>query len=993
MATKEHFEKAAEGMQQLMDEDFVNQLQDANEAKTRLLVIDRVLNIVGWPKEDYNPEKKTSTGGYTDYLLTIDGIPRLIVEAKRMGIIKPMEPNLQRRQYRNSFLSKNCGTEISSLLEQCRGYCIDCGIPYALATTGTVWIVLVGFRYGVEWGKLKSFVFHSLKDISANFHEFYSLVSREAIKNNALEEKFSSIVLVKPSVAIRPREHVTYNLENSPIENRQIIRAFFDQFMGDITGQKEMLEHCYVSNQRLSEFSRELRQLLDYDAILDEQEFQIDRIDEQKLEQAVEIQLASKKPKTILVVGNIGAGKSTFIHQFALGESDKHHACVVINLIDEVRVQVENGREEEQHIARRILEEIARRFSKKIDPYDPDTLRGCFEVELGRFNRQKTKLRATQPEEYEVQEESYLQGLTNHPYNHLVGYIKYVRKRGYKPWIAFDNVDRGSASYQEFAYGFAQKLANEAGCVTLITLREDTFLEAQESGFLDVRSSDVIFMVNAPELRQIVSKRRKYVDWLIEQNKLPKLFSEYKHLIFMLNWHIKRLILDDDESIRKLVTTFSLNNVRFALTMLRDYYLSYHSTFHGFYEKYQNCDETFKNVAIDYEQEHNRFIQALMLSNGWAYKEQNSEIFNLFSADRQERTSHFLILRILAYLNLDKNVSSTRNLLNCEKVINDFVFLGYQRHHINTALRRLFQFDLVVSPHLLAFATERKVDIPDPLPPDIKIRLSAKGYYYLTELVRKHYYQMRVAEDTIWYNEELVQLYITCLKESVENQTSFGKDDVLVATDAREFFMQYLRRCLVEENQMGGIRITSLEWARIMNDVVERNIFGEQITESLYVKDDSGLSEKSSISRPYTSSRQITSIVGKKSSLNSKNSEQMTLFGTKPDYEKAIKEAIKSLGKMPQNKKLQDSKYVIRILWVLEVADRAGIGPLRASDIATLICDYGNEPVAPTNVARFFRSQKKMGEYTHFWKEEPEKWYTISLIGRDTLLSVIKKSK
>ncbi|MCP4402280.1 MAG: hypothetical protein GY801_33870 [bacterium] len=251
---------------------------------------------------------------------------------------------------------------------------------------------------------------------------------------------------------------------------------------------------------------------------------------------------------------------------------------------------------------------------------------------------------------------------------------------------------------------------------------------------------------------------------------------------------------------------------------------------------------------------------------------------------------------------------------------------------------------------------------------------------------------MRVAEDTIWYDRELAHLYVECLKECIENQPQFGKDDALEATDAQYFFMRYLRQCMVEENQ-AGIRTTMREWAKIINDVIEHNLFGEQITKSVYLKEEPGVSEKSDVSIhgkfTYTTSKVIRRAKGLS------NSKQMSLFSSAsiPDSTKAIKEAIRSLGSMPRCVKFDKSSYVIRVLWVLEIAARAGLGALRASTITTVICDYGKETVAAPNVAKFFRNQKKASEYTHFWKEEPENYYSISSIGKTTLLSIMKNSK
>jgi predicted type IV restriction endonuclease len=44
-------------------------LTEANEAKTRLLIIDSILESLGWLKDDFNPEHPVQHVGFTDYLI------------------------------------------------------------------------------------------------------------------------------------------------------------------------------------------------------------------------------------------------------------------------------------------------------------------------------------------------------------------------------------------------------------------------------------------------------------------------------------------------------------------------------------------------------------------------------------------------------------------------------------------------------------------------------------------------------------------------------------------------------------------------------------------------------------------------------------------------------------------------------------------------------------------------------------------------------------
>jgi hypothetical protein len=997
-------EVASQKFHEFLSGDVPSNLKGINEATTRLLIVDSILEILGWSKTEFNAEKVNSIGGYTDYRLTIDGQSRLIVEAKKMGRVEQLPRPIQSQQYKNIFLYNSCGSEMQLLLRQCQEYCIACGVPYAVATTGEIWIVLVGFKYGVEWGTLRSFVFHSLEDIYQRFSDFYGLISREAVLKNSLEEKFGSMVLIRPTTAIRPREHLQQVADIAAINERHIIDAFFDRYLGEITrtSQEDMLEHCYVSNRKLDEFSQDLQQLLTYDVSLDEQDILIDSVDEENLKRTLDFQFDTDHPRTILLVGNVGAGKSTFVHRFIRSTRNDHratsrHVCVVTDLIDQVQIFVEPGRGEEQKLADTVLEKLAESFQDKLDPYEPAVLRGCFEIEVGRFKRQMRSLAERDLQQYAIEEDRHILELSKDKYKHLIGYLKYARKKKYKPWIVLDNVDRGSDSYQEFVYAFAHRLSADTGCVTFITLREDTFLEAQEAGFLDVRSSDIIFRIPAPEFRQVVSRRRKYVDRLIANNALPKPFKSHLRLIDTLNWHLSRLVLSDDDFVRYIITTFSLGNIRYGLSMLRRYYTSCHCTFHELFRDLPVGGVNPDTSELETRKEHNRFMQALMLGNSWSYREDASDLFNIFSVDPLEHTSHFLMLRVLSYLNLGRNTQASRISVSYEKIRDDFVFLGYQKHHVNNAVRRLLYAGLLISPNLPANpAKEAKVEVPDPITRDMKIALSAKGLSYLKKIAALPYYQLRVGEDMVWYDEEMAKNYIKCLRETNAAQKELSSDDLLQATDAREIFLQYLKKSLLEETQTGNFRYTVKDWARIMNDTVERCIFGESLTQAVYSaeQDNPEMVEPTSFSQPAVMApsllkQSLQSVAGKAQEV-----EQKSLFASSDiDHKQSIQEAVESLGSLPTDIKVQGSAYVVRVLWALEIAFRAGIGPLIPTRIAEMICNYGNVQVEPTNVAKFIRLQNRVGDYSHLWRESPKGHYSISSVGRDKLHSLLQSER
>ncbi|MBE0370809.1 hypothetical protein [Pseudoalteromonas aurantia] len=118
-------------------------LYSSNEAKTRLLLIDEILEILGWDKSSFNPETYIPKAGFSDYLLTIDDNPRLVVEAKRIGdTFRTAKSKLLKREYEVRYFKRAFKSSFSDVIEQAKDYCIETKVPFALLTNGAEWVAL-----------------------------------------------------------------------------------------------------------------------------------------------------------------------------------------------------------------------------------------------------------------------------------------------------------------------------------------------------------------------------------------------------------------------------------------------------------------------------------------------------------------------------------------------------------------------------------------------------------------------------------------------------------------------------------------------------------------------------------------------------------------------------------------------------------------------------------------------------------------------------------
>ena len=86
------------------------ELFQANEAATRLKVIDRIIKeVLGWTDDDISPEEHVSEDGkttYADYVLRTAN-SAIVVEAKKVGVSFEIEPTETRKQKLTKNLSVN----------------------------------------------------------------------------------------------------------------------------------------------------------------------------------------------------------------------------------------------------------------------------------------------------------------------------------------------------------------------------------------------------------------------------------------------------------------------------------------------------------------------------------------------------------------------------------------------------------------------------------------------------------------------------------------------------------------------------------------------------------------------------------------------------------------------------------------------------------------------------------------------------------------------
>ncbi|WP_417260902.1 hypothetical protein [Celeribacter sp.] len=152
-------------------------LSDANEAETRLKLIDRIIfEVLGWGHDDTSVEERVSEDGntsYSDYVLRT-GFSSLVVEAKRSGRADLIVSDKRKTLLNRKLVSGDTGAAIV----QARDYGRKLSIPFAVVTNGDQWIIFPATRTDeVPFEKSSAIVFPNIQPaLERDFSDFYDFL-------------------------------------------------------------------------------------------------------------------------------------------------------------------------------------------------------------------------------------------------------------------------------------------------------------------------------------------------------------------------------------------------------------------------------------------------------------------------------------------------------------------------------------------------------------------------------------------------------------------------------------------------------------------------------------------------------------------------------------------------------------------------------------------------------------------------------------------------
>ena len=674
-----------------------NQSAIETESDARIQLIDRMLiEILGWRRESIKTESATPAG-YIDYLLTAGGRNMFVVEAKRLGKALVTTKLSGLRYYKVGGMAVK---DALDGIEQAARYAAAKSVGFAALTTGEVWL---GFRPnrldGVEYKDGIAAVFPDLASIEQNFASFYDLFSQEGVSQRLFNvyldrEEGTAISAVDPLINVVPASEIFLMKKTDLARDlEQLFNEFFKTLTGDT--DEELLLHCFVESSESREADRSLEKIT-RDLISYVQTIRSDTGAE--LRREIEASYETKKGQMVVIVGNKGAGKSTFIDRFfkltlhrnlrekclvvkadladASGSLNGLQEWITEQLITAAEAALYGGKHPVYDELQGIFFDHYQRWSTGEYKHLYDTDIDAFKIKFGEFiaNRRRDK-----------------------PHEYLTSILKRaIRQRIIVPCLIFDNADNFPPDFQDAVFQYAHALFRAVPLsVLVVPITDRTIWRLSKAGALQSYSAKTLYLP-IPSTKSVLEKRVLFIRRKLDEgpDRSGSYFSSRGLRIRMENMPAFAACVEEafinTDYIGRRIAALSNHDLRRSLELSQKIItapiLKVDELVTAYFSK--------RDIRIP----EMRIVQALIYGEYNKFRQDAHEyVLNMFNVESECMNSPLLRLSILRLL-IDKENASTEDLgayIAFEEVVHYFESMGVHVRAVLRAVEELVNYRLL----------------------------------------------------------------------------------------------------------------------------------------------------------------------------------------------------------------------------------------------------------------------------------------------------------
>ena len=421
-----------------------------NEATTRMRAIDTLIfDVLGWDKLKVETEKYVRAEGYVDYCFKIGANVSLVLEAKKdeQLFLLPSR-KYSAKPFGFGLLAEECRGAYDAMV-QAAGYATNLGSRYIAISNGHQWLLALSYVPNQPLDERLVYVFESIDAIKKRFQLFWDCFSYHAIHSNSpaigLSESRKNPAPAKLSTTIHgyPLPIARNYLKNELV---YVLSMIWDE-LNTNDNSKDFLEKCYIfpdsSNKAFSIAKEIIEKRNKQDELLTGEALSSLKVSQLIKGYSIE--------KPILVLGEIGHGKSIFLRYLRLIEAEKQLSNYIqldVNFLD----RPEKPDEVPDFIVKEIYRQLAERYN--INLTEDRFVRAALHAEINRFKKSpRGKAFPVESDKYKLHEVEHIESIQRDHHEYLKYVFQHIKgSHGKSIAIFFDNLDKRLPAIQEEAF-------------------------------------------------------------------------------------------------------------------------------------------------------------------------------------------------------------------------------------------------------------------------------------------------------------------------------------------------------------------------------------------------------------------------------------------------------------------------------------------------------------------------------------------------------------
>jgi GTPase SAR1 family protein len=714
---------------------------DINEDTTRLRFVDTILfECLDWDRFSQVETEEQTEVGIIDYSMNLD-VTLLIVEAKRTGISfeLPIEQGKAGRTVRTIESLSSLDKKIRDALTQSANYALEKGAPFAAVTNGWQLIAFCTQQApGISWRKGNALVFDNLAAMVKNFKTLWNNLSVEGIKRFELRRTLTNSLSLTPC----PKRSATISNFNRS-KNRNSFQADL-QILGDLVFGGRIFEdrtlfheHCYCAGGALPQFSRASRSYLEdrypdlFSTTAGTPSLQPAQT---KKGPAAALTNLTNIRKPILLLGDVGVGKTTFLeHLFLVDWADKKNDLITM------RIDLADKPSKPDDLPNLVAKEIEKSLLTyyDIDITENKFLRGVYHSELARFRKSPVGALADHDAAaFAKAEIAHIEKMCAQFDEHLRNIFAHLVKGRRKMIVLiFDNVDQRDAAMQKATFIQAQIAASTWDIFVMVALRPETYVKSKLHGELSGYHPRA-FTIAPPRFDQLIEKRVNTAIQILRGDlPFPNIGAGARIQIEGVADYLEvmRYSFAQEPELLSFCEDISGGNMRLAL----DYIVAFMSCGHVDAQKILTRWEENKSYKIPLHE----FTRGVMFADREYYSGNTAAIMNVFDCKTGDARETFGVLTLLSMLAAETSNATTSSkgsgFVSIEDARRRLVSVGYQYEQAVWIFERCMGNRLVET-NLKSGDFEEATHV----------RISPTGSYYYHKLIRSFTYADAVSVDT-----------------------------------------------------------------------------------------------------------------------------------------------------------------------------------------------------------------------------------------------------